>query len=307
MKIRTFQNRLLVISNSVLGKETIEVAPRDNLNARVVTFNTLYSDSPAKTINVVRSAISSVDNVATRPRPIIRISGFGDSGLDWEIKYWCDDFKRHPETDAAIRQRIWYAFHREDINFAFPTRTLHVERRRTRLAETETISTVAEHLRGVDIFSSLSEKEIERLAVNSHVAVYAPGESIVSQGEQGDSMFIITSGSVDVKLDGKSSGRFRTIGKLGPGDFFGEMSLLTGEARSASVIAEEETEVVEVEKESLRPIFQANPDILVSIGDIVDERRPILEESFQETLTGQSKSGEKPIMRALKRFFGLDD
>jgi small-conductance mechanosensitive channel len=176
VKIRTFQNRLLVISNSVLGKETIEVAPRDNLNARIVTFNTLYSDSPVKTMNVIRSAISDVDNVAKRPRPIVRIGGFGDSGIDWEIKYWCEDYKRHPETDAAIRQRIWYAFNREDIQFAYPTRTVYIERQREQKTDSEAVDAVAEHLRSVDIFSSLSEKDIQRIALNSHVQVYAPGE-----------------------------------------------------------------------------------------------------------------------------------
>ena len=60
VRIRTFQNKLLVISNAVLGKETIEVAPQNNLNARIVYFNTLYSHSPAKTAQVFRDAVRHV-------------------------------------------------------------------------------------------------------------------------------------------------------------------------------------------------------------------------------------------------------
>lgn len=306
VKIRTFQNRLLVISNSVLGKETIEVAPRDNLNARVVTFNTLYSDFPVKTINVVRSAIADIDNVARRPRPIVRIGGFGESGIDWEIKYWCENFKRHPETDAAIRQRIWYAFNREGINFAFPTRTVHIERQRSQPTSAETTNAVAEDLRSIDLFSSLSEKEIGRIAAKANVSVYAPGESIVVQGDDGDSMFLISSGSVSIQLKDVRSDRLSKIGELGPGDFFGEMSLLTGEVRSASVVAEEETEVIEVDKDALRPVFQSNPEILVSISDAIEERKPMLEQPLHESMYGQTKADSKPIINALKRFFGLD-
>src|SRR4030095_11897680 len=84
VKIRTFQNKLLVISNAVMGKEMIEVAPRDNLNCRVVYFNTLYSHSPARTIQMVRDAVRQVENVSAKIRPVVRIKNLAESGLDWE-------------------------------------------------------------------------------------------------------------------------------------------------------------------------------------------------------------------------------
>src|SRR6185295_10790552 len=127
VKIRTFQNKLLVISNAVLGKETIEVAPRGNLNARLVNFDTVYIDSPAKIIQVARDAIRQAENVSQKIRPIVRIRGLGDHGLEWEVKYWLDDYSKYNDTDALVRQRIWYAFKREKITFAYPTRTVHVE------------------------------------------------------------------------------------------------------------------------------------------------------------------------------------
>src|SRR3954452_937699 len=83
-KLRTFQNHVLMLSNSAVAKEAIQVCPRDNLNARIVQFNTLYSDSPAKTIHVVREAIREADNVSQRVTPIVRVRNFGDSSVDWE-------------------------------------------------------------------------------------------------------------------------------------------------------------------------------------------------------------------------------
>ena len=61
IKIRTFQNHIVLISNSTAAKEPIEVSPRENLNARLVFFNTLFTDSPAKTIHVVREAVREAD------------------------------------------------------------------------------------------------------------------------------------------------------------------------------------------------------------------------------------------------------
>ena len=128
IKIRTFQNHVVLISNSTAAKEPIEVCPRDNLNARLVFFNTLYTDSPAKTIHVVREAVREADNVSQKITPIVRIRNLGDNGVDYEVKYWLDDYAKYNDTDALVRQRIWYAFRRAGLNFAFPTRTLLVER-----------------------------------------------------------------------------------------------------------------------------------------------------------------------------------
>src|SRR5256714_10222049 len=128
IKLRTFQNHIVLISNSQAGKESIEVCPRDNLNARLVFFNTLYTDSPARTINIVREAVREADNVSEKITPIVRIKNLGDNGVDYEVKYWLKDYAKYNDTDALVRQRIWYAFKRAGLNFAFPTRTLYIER-----------------------------------------------------------------------------------------------------------------------------------------------------------------------------------
>src|SRR6266853_6468817 len=124
IKIRTFQNHIVLVANSTAAKEAIEVAPRENLNARLVFFGTLYTDSPAKTIHVVREAVRDADNVSEKITPIVRIRNLGDSAIEWEIKYWLDDYAKYNDTDALVRQLIWYAFRRNNIQFAFPTRTI---------------------------------------------------------------------------------------------------------------------------------------------------------------------------------------
>src|ERR1041384_4900600 len=130
IKIRTFQNHVVLIANSNAAREPIEVCPRDNLNARVVFFNTLYTDSPAKAIHVVREAVREADNVSEKVTPIVRIRNLGDDGVDYEVKYWLVDYAKYKDTDALIRQRIWYAFRRAGLEFAFPTRTVYMEPQR---------------------------------------------------------------------------------------------------------------------------------------------------------------------------------
>jgi small-conductance mechanosensitive channel len=129
IKVRTFQNHIVILSNSVAAKEAIEVCPRENLNARIVFFNTVYTDSPAKTIHIVREAVREADNVSQKIRPNVRIRDFGESSVDFEVKYWLEDYAKFNDTDALVRQRIWYAFRRAGINFAFPTRSVQLERK----------------------------------------------------------------------------------------------------------------------------------------------------------------------------------
>jgi small-conductance mechanosensitive channel/CRP-like cAMP-binding protein len=302
VKIRTFQNKLLVISNAVLGKETIEVAPRGNLNARLVNFDTVYTDSPARIIQIVRDAIRQAENVSQKIRPIVRIRNLGDHGLEWEVKYWIDDYSKYNDTDALIRQRIWYAFKREKIEFAVPTRTIHIEPRPEETPVEELRDTISERLSKVSIFAPLSDEETDKLARVTTSRVFAPGEAIVRMGQEGNSMFVITRGSVRVQI--VENGYPKTVNNLRENDFFGEMSLLTGEPRSATVVASEETEVLRISKSALKPLFESNPELVSSISEIVEERKELLKATAQQ-LKEASIEPTRGMLRSIKNFFGL--
>lgn len=301
VKIRTFQNKLLVISNAVLGRETIEVAPQGNLNARLVFFSSLYANFPSKTAQAVREAVRHVENVSNKIRPIVRIRNLGDNGIDWEIKYWLDDYAKYNDTDALIRQRVWYVFKREGIDFPFPTRTVHVEPKPETLSTDDVVNETSEHLSRVPVFAPLSEDEIARLARSSVKRIFAPGELIVRKDQEGRSMFVVIRGNVKVQIP-EGLGQ-KVINKLSVNDFFGEMSLLTGEPRSATVVADDEVEVLEIRKNALKPIFDSNPDLMDSVCAIIEERKQLLE-SNTSTVDATDKESKQGVLASIRRFFG---
>jgi len=300
IKIRTFQNHIVLVSNSLAAREAIEVAPRDNLNARLVFFSTIYTDSPAKTIHVVRESVRDADNVSDKITPIVRIRGLGDSSIDWEIKYWLDDYARYNDTDALVRQRVWYALRRNGLTFAFPTRTLHLERNvpvRPITAEDQ----IADRLSAVDVFSPLSTDELRQLAKATAGHVFAPGETLIRAGDEGSSMFVVHNGRVAVQVS--DPGGPRTVAELTEGNFFGEMALFTGEPRTANVVAIEETEVLEIGHAAMKHIFQTNPSLAESISWTIAERQADLAKgsaSAQPSI--QETAG---LLSSIKRFFGL--
>lgn len=302
VKIRTFQNKLLVMSNAVMGKEAIEVAPKDNLNARLVFFNTLYTNSPAKTTQVVREAVRQVENVSTKIRPIVRIKNLGENGIDWEVKYWADDYTKYNDTDALVRQRIWYAFIREKIDFAYPTRTVYMQQSAPEQTVDDYLNITVERLSRIPIFAPLSDEELEKLARASKDRIFAPGEAIVRRGQEGNSMFVITRGSVEVQI--LQGIEIKTINTLRESDFFGEMSLLTGEPRTATVVSVEETEVVQINKSALKPIFEANPELVDSICKMIEARRAILNAAADDKTKTESKEG-RGMLASIRKFFGI--
>ena len=301
IKIRTFQNHIVLVSNSLAAREAIEVSPRDNLNARLVFFSTIYTDSPAKTIHIVRESVRDADNVSDKITPIVRIRQLGDSSIDWEIKYWLDDYAKYNDTDALVRQRVWYALRRNGLTFAFPTRTLYVERPVAARPITAAEDQIADRLSAVDIFSPLSPDELRQLAKATAGHVFAPGETLIRAGDEGSSMFVVHNGRVAVQIPDRSGAR--TVAELTEGNFFGEMALFTGEPRTANIVALEETEVLEIGHAAMKHIFQTNPSLAESISWTIAERQAALaKDSASAPPSIQETAG---LLSSIKRFFGL--
>lgn len=302
VKIKTFSNHIVLVSNSVIAKEAIEVCPQNGSNARIVTFSAAYTDSPVKVIHAVREAVRECDNVIRYMSPNVRIRNLGDSAVDYEVKYWLIDYARHNDTDALVRQRIWYAFRRSGLTFAFPARTVHIEQPDAHDGDGRDADTLAELLSAVDIFSPLTSAELNALASNARGHVFAPGEIIIRAGDSGSSMFVVSRGSVDVRVD--SNGTARTLKRLSEGDFFGEMGLFTGEPRTANVIAADETEVLEIGHDAMKGLFETNPDLVEALSHTINERRAGLA-ARSDPPTGEQET-HAGILSKIKHFFGLN-
>src|SRR5215475_11843991 len=301
IKLRTFQNHIVLVSNSNAAREAIQVSPRNNLNARLVFFGTLYADSPAKTSHVVREAVRDADNVSDKITPIVRIRNFGDSAIEWEIKYWLDDYAKYNDTDALVRQRIWYALRRNGLSFAFPTRTVQLEPKAP-ILPIRPEDQIADRLSAVDIFAPLSTEELRQLAKATVVHVFAPGETLIRAGDEGSSMFVIHNGRVAVQVS--EHGAARTVATLSDGNFFGEMALFTGEPRTANVVAVAETEVFEIGHAAMKHLFETNPDLAESISWTITERQADLAKGSEADVQ-PSIAESAGLLSSIKRFFGL--
>jgi CRP-like cAMP-binding protein len=131
---------------------------------------------------------------------------------------------------------------------------------------------------------------------------------VIRQGDEGGSMYILVAGSVDVHVGG-DSGVSEYVATLEPGQFFGEMSLLTGEHRTANVIAMTAVECLVVDKASLTELFQRHPELMDDVSEVIAERQTGLaatrEKLDDEHKRVQAARSRRDILQRIQHYFGI--
>jgi small-conductance mechanosensitive channel/CRP-like cAMP-binding protein len=295
-RIRTFANHIVVLPNSLISRERIEVFPQNASNANLVSVGVAYAADPSTVIGVLERAVANVNGISTRIPPLARIQAFGDSAVVYEVKYWTESFHLRDIIDAEVRRVMWYALQRHGLEIPFPQRVLH---RAVSARAVDESDVVMDRLRAVELLAPLSEEEHRILAERTKHGRYARGELILRSGEEGDSMFVIHRGevAVDVREEGKS----REIARLGAGDVFGEMALLTGEARSADVRALSDVDVFEIHKDALHPVLAKNPELASVLSTRIVERKMHIE----KTRSAAASTEESSLVSRIRAWFGL--
>jgi len=292
-RLRTFNNNLVILPNSVLARERLEVFPRSNFNARVLQIGVDYNVPPATVIAILTQAATNVDGVVREMPCIARIGGFAESSVTYEVKYFTTDYSTRDRIDSDIRKAAWYALRRNGIPIPYPIRSVHPydpPQQRHHPDPEE----ILDRLSGIDILSPLTGEERKTIADAARVHVYAKGETIIRHGAAGESMFVVHQGSVSVRVESKE------VARLEPGDFFGEMALLTGERRAADVIAVTDVVAVEIAKHALQPVLLDHPDLAASISARVIERRSRLDSQRAEEPEEQGS-----VLSRIRAYFGL--
>lgn len=292
-RLRTFNNNLVILPNSLISRERLEVFPKNNTNARVLQVGIDYNFPPATVIDVLTQATVNVEGVVREMPCFARVASFGDSSVVYEIKYFMRDYSQRDRIDADIRKAIWYALRRNSITIPFPIRSVQryqAPDERHHISEPELL----ERLRRIDVLTPLSDEGLQSIAAAARVHFYSRGETILRRGDAGDSMFIVHQGEVAVRIDGSD------VARLGAGDFFGEMALLTGEARTADIVAASDVVAVEIAKNALQPVMRDHPELASSISDKVLQRRDSLD---SRRAAGGDEA--KTTLARIKSWFGL--
>ncbi len=299
---RTNNNSLIIVPNSRIAREPIEIYALESETRRVLRLPAPYSASPERVIAVMRGALAAVPGMAPARAPTVRVGEFADSSVIYEVLYWVTDHLVAAEVDAVVRERLWYAFRRAGLDIPFPTR--HVSIDRGLPAAPMIVPAHMGAIAAVPIFAPLSEEEQQQVARSASRVVFAPGEQVLRRGDQGDSMFVILKGRAEILPTG-TVGPAQPMAVLGAGDCFGEMALFTGEPRTADVRAQDELELLEIGKAALEPLLRANQELAGGFSQIIAERQARLTEYARAVPEQQQHAASDTILTRIRRFFSL--
>ncbi|MGZ5481775.1 MAG: cyclic nucleotide-binding domain-containing protein [Pyrinomonadaceae bacterium] len=309
----------IVIPNSALMKSHVTILGRRAGQARQhrqwVYFNVDFRYSPAEVVDIVEEALRAepIANIATTPAPNCVLMDFKESYCSYAARYWLTDMAVDDPTNSVVRTRIYFALRRANIPLSIPAQALFVtreEQERQERKRTAEIDKRADALKSVELFQSLTDEERQALAERLRTAPFVRGEAMTRQGAEAHWLYLIKKGDAEVRVsvDGNLSEQVAT---LHAGDFFGEMGMMTGEPRSATVIALSDVECYRVDKGAFHDIMHSRPEIAEDISHVLARRRVELD-AAREGLNEEAKRErmrhhQGALLQRIKNFFALSN
>ena len=307
-KLLTPENESIFIPNNLISKSHIvNFSDPSTLIISGFIIGLEYRTAPNRVRNTIFECLRNHPDVISDREMEVRLIDFADSSIKYEVRYWIDihdDYESADRIKSEIMTQLWYKFRRSDIKVSFPIRV------QTQLKESsheEILEKTRNVLEKVELLAPLKTSERELLAQNVTVLDFAEGEEIVQQGASGTSMYVIGEGECTVIVRGASR-LSKTVATLSDGDFFGEMSLMTGAERSATVVAKTDCLLYEIRKNDMLKVLEANPNISTTLSELLAkreaERGKILSEAESSYPTEKPPSANQ-ILQKIRTFFRL--
>ncbi len=294
-----------VVPNGFIARYPFTNYSRPGGSCRRSLYVTIPNDvPPPRVVDAVMAACSDCSDVLSDPPPSLLPWLFTENGVQYWLRFYIADFAARDRAAGAITTRIWFHLHRDKIELAIPPRRAWVQsvddEARAKMEE-DVVRDRRAAIDAVDFLRPLSETARDRLARRGHRKLFARGETIIRAGEHGRELFLMRRGSVVIRVDTAD------VARLGPGDFFGELALLTGKERHADVVAEVETEVFEIDEKMFEEVLQSEPKIIEEMSRIVAERQAELtaRASGNPLSKATTHAATADILSKIRSVFGL--
>ncbi len=303
-RIITRDNERLEIPNNLIAKDVVVNYTSGGV-ADAIFIGLPYEEPPNRVKEILTRVLRHAEGVARHPEPEVMAVEYGDSAIKYRLRFWLSDYGTHEQARDIVISNVWYALRRHAIDIPFPIHTVHLRQETAQedlRAERE--KRLIAELRQVDFLAELSDEELEMLMPNTHVHQFGAGETLMHQGEVGDYFHILRRGKVKIVANAGNGGSIH-IRDLDSPAFFGEISLLTGEPRNASVIARSDVEVLELSREAFIHLFRARPDALTQVSEVVARRISETRERVQAASAPDDRRGRNWLVDKMRSIFGV--
>jgi len=298
--LMTLEKYLVSVPNSYMTQNIVQTLGRRGDRPAGVNLKVLlpYAFPPERAMSVLFHTLLEEKGILRDPAPSVRIDWFKENGVQYNLRFYLEDYGTVLSVRNRILMRVWYAVTREGYSIPFPHREVIVQKAKTPFQLSE--QGIQWNLRQIEFLACLGDEYLEELTKRAHLRVFGNGETVVRQGDGGNSLFINLCGELDVSVDGVK------VATLGGGEFFGEMSLLTGENRRATVTAVGEVWLIEITKLALDPIIHSNPSMAEELSIALERRlEKIREVQLLPSAAPESYTPRDTILLKIRKFFNL--
>ncbi len=310
--IETRNRETVVIPNGWLVKNRFTViGSRSDAKTRWrrwVWFNVDAEAPPAKVLQALEDSVqlAEIPNVLTDPPPNAVLMEVGKHINRYALRYWMGNPRADDPTDSNVRTHALAALARNRIRLAVPQEErMHLQEIDQRSAmDAEDIARRRRALDDIELFAPLTDAERAALAPRLISAPFVRGDTITRQGAVAHWLYLLASGEADIWAE--DNGARTHIATLRSGSVFGEMGMLTGEPRRATVTAKTDVECLRLDKSSFESILRARPDIAEGLANVMVARRTELEAARENANAKTSGVPQHAAMLAkIRDFFGL--
>ncbi|OLP16124.1 hypothetical protein BST81_22945 [Leptolyngbya sp. 'hensonii'] len=332
--IRTLDNVYVIVPNNYfIENQVVNWSYQDRKYRLHIPVGVAYESDPVAVTEALLAAARKESQVLSHPSPKVWLAGFGDSALKFELLVWIGDPPETFNVKSSLNFLIEQEFRKRHIEIPVPQMDMRIRNLRelgtmlhthqepesatTGLAsegislDTLKLTTQSTHgwtlrvlLRRITYFEQCSDAELRILVEHGYREFYSKGQVICQENDPGESFYIILSGSVEV-LSQRIS---KYIATLHTGEFFGEIALLTGTPRSATVRAMEDTILFVVDRGDLQKLLGQHRDLAEQIAHKLAERQQVLQDLGLLDEGMLQQMGETPfswIRRRIQTIFGI--
>lgn len=292
-RVEGIDNKITIIPNSLLSHLTFKNYGNGRAFREEVEIELDYSITSNKAERILNGAATLLPELQKGyKKPDTKIKEFGKDGVKWQLRFWLNDYEKRDSYIYQVQKNILKNLRFSGAKIPIGSKSLECDVR----------DDVVFLLKEIAFFKDLTEEEISFLSFASVKQLITQGSDVIIQGEDGDSFFLLLEGVLSVLI--KKDDSLIEVAKIGPGGFFGEMSLLTGTPRSATIRADVDSIIYEIKQEHLKPIIQARSKIIDSLSTYLHNRESENETKLQENIKPITKDNTKEnIVSKLKKIF----
>jgi small-conductance mechanosensitive channel len=296
--LETPRREIITVPNAMIAKEAVTNFSRGGQSVGIDLHVGTAFDAPPNLVKAeILDALSTVTAIAAVPPPFCGVAEFGDSAIKYLVRVHLDDFGALPLAQDAIYSRLWYRFGRANIEIPYPQRVVTTKKEHGLRA-----APGVEMLEGLELFAPFTADERHAIAQRAKERTFGAGEAIIVEGREGDTFYVVVQGSVVVRAGTPPA----ELARLGRGQGFGEMAVLTGEKRSATVVAAEDCHLLELDREVFARHFAEHPERARDLAALLERRRAELA-ALPGPETPGSPRDARSIFARLKVLFRLKE